>query len=93
MTDSSHASRNQPTAQICDLVRGIARPLADKPDDIRVEPANGEAETVIRLSVHEDDLGTFLGKNGRTARSLRTIVGAAGTRLQARYTLDIRALE
>lgn len=78
---------------MCDLVSGIARSLADDPAQIRVESELTESETVIRLFVSESDLGKLIGKQGRTARSLRTIVSAAGNKLQGRFALDIRSTQ
>lgn len=75
---------------MCDLVTGIARSLVDSPDQVRVETVSTESETVLRLFVTEDDLGKLIGKQGRTARSLRTIVGAAGNKLRGRFSLDIQ---
>lgn len=77
--------------QMCELVVGIARSLVDSPDQVRVETVTTESETVLRLFVTEDDLGKLIGKQGRTARSLRTIIGAAGNKLRGRYSLDIQA--
>jgi predicted RNA-binding protein YlqC (UPF0109 family) len=72
-----------------ELVREIARSLVDVPDAVKVETENREENTVIRLRVAPEDLGKVIGKQGRTARSVRTILGAVGSKLNHRYTLDI----
>ena len=79
--------------QMCDLMLSLAKALVDQPEEVRVEPMTGETETVLRLYVAPDDLGKLIGKQGRTARSLRTILSAAGTRLQHRFSLDVQSDE
>jgi predicted RNA-binding protein YlqC (UPF0109 family) len=72
-----------------DLVLDIARALVDDPEFVSVEAmADGDA-TVIRLRVSQKDVGKIIGKQGRTARSLRTILGAASMKLHHRFSLDI----
>ena len=72
-----------------DLVLDIARALVDEPESVSVETiADGEA-TIIRLRVSQKDVGKIIGKQGRTARSLRTILGAASMKLHHRFSLDI----
>lgn len=72
-----------------DLVLDIARALVDEPESVAVETiADGDA-TVIRLRVSQKDVGKIIGKQGRTARSLRTILGAASMKLHHRFSLDI----
>ena len=90
MADTSLPS-GQSVQQMCDLVTGIARALVDQPDSLRIEAIPGETEVVLRLYVTEDDLGKLIGKQGRTARSLRAIVGAAASKLRVRCSLDIRS--
>jgi len=71
------------------LVLDIAKALVDEPESVSVETiADGEA-TVIRLRVSQKDVGKIIGKQGRTARSLRTILGAASMKLHHRFSLDI----
>ena len=72
-----------------DLVREIARALVDEPDAVEVETVNREENTVLRLKVAPQDVGKVIGKQGRTARSVRTILGAVSIKLNRRYTLDI----
>ncbi len=71
------------------LVEQIAKALVDQPDKVSVQAVDGDQVTVLELSVAPDDLGKVIGKQGRTARSLRTILGAAGMKLKKRYTLEI----
>ncbi len=71
------------------LVEQIAKALVDQPDKVSVQAVEGDQVTVLELSVAPDDLGKVIGKQGRTARSLRTILGAAGMKLKKRYTLEI----
>ncbi len=71
------------------LVLEIARALVDKPDDVTVEAIDDNGSTVLRLRVAAGDVGKVIGKQGRTARSLRTILGAASMKFQHRFTLDI----
>ena len=72
-----------------DLVTEIAKALVDIPDEVTVREVQGEQVTVLELRVAPSDLGKVIGKQGRTARSLRTILGAASMKLQRRFSLDI----
>ncbi len=72
-----------------DLVEQIAKVLVDNPDEVKVQAIDGEQVTVLELRVSPDDLGKVIGKQGRTARSIRTILNAAGVKLKKRYTLEI----
>ena len=71
------------------LVEIMAKALVDKPEEVEVTEVEGEQTTVIELKVAKDDLGKVIGKEGRTARSLRTILGAASTKLRKRSVLEI----
>ncbi|HXZ29352.1 MAG TPA: KH domain-containing protein [Terriglobales bacterium] len=71
------------------LVEQIAKALVDEPDQVTVHAVDGEQVTVLELRVGPNDLGKVIGKQGRTARSIRTILGAAGMKLKKRYTLEI----
>ncbi|MFI5090269.1 MAG: KH domain-containing protein [Terriglobales bacterium] len=71
------------------LVEQIAKALVDEPEQVAVRSIDGEQVTVLELSVSANDLGKVIGKQGRTARSIRTILGAAGMKLKKRYTLEI----
>ncbi|HTX77206.1 MAG TPA: KH domain-containing protein [Terracidiphilus sp.] len=72
-----------------DLVREIARALVDEPDAVEVQSFGREENTVLKLRVAPQDVGKVIGKQGRTARSMRTILGAVSMKVHHRYTLDI----
>jgi hypothetical protein len=72
-----------------ELVREIARALVDEPESVEVESVSRDESTVLRLKVAPNDVGKVIGKQGRTARSVRTILGAVSMKLHHRYTLDI----
>jgi predicted RNA-binding protein YlqC (UPF0109 family) len=72
-----------------DLVKEIARALVDEPDAVEVEAVSRDENTVLRLKVAPQDVGKVIGKQGRTARSVRTILGAVSMKVHHRYTLDI----
>ena len=67
----------------------IANALVDSPDEGAVTATDGDQTTVLELRVAPSDLGKVIGKQGRTARSIRTILGAAGMKLKKRFTLEI----
>ena len=71
------------------LVEDIAKALVDLPEEVSVRLVEGEQVTVLELKVAQSDLGKVIGKQGRTARSIRTILGAAGMKLNRRFTLEI----
>ena len=71
------------------LVEQIARALVDEPEQVAVQAVDGEQVTVLELRVAPNDLGKVIGKQGRTARSIRTILSAAGMKLRKRFTLEI----
>jgi uncharacterized protein len=75
--------------QMKDLVEAIARALVDKPEQVQVNAVEGEQVTVLELRVDPTDLGKVIGRQGRTAKSIRTILGAAGMKLKKRLTLEI----
>jgi len=72
-----------------ELIVEIAKALVDKPEDVAVRAIEGEQTTVLELRVAPTDLGKVIGKQGRTARSIRTILGAAGMKMKKRFTLEI----
>ncbi len=72
-----------------ELVEAIAKALVDKPDEVHVRAVEGEQVTVLELRVDPSDLGKVIGRQGRTAKSIRTLLGAAGMKLRKRYTLEI----
>jgi uncharacterized protein len=72
-----------------DLIEAIAKALVDHPDQVQVRAVEGEQVTVLELRVHPEDLGKVIGRQGRTAKSMRTILAAAGMKLRKRITLEI----
>lgn len=76
-------------AEVRELVEDIAKALVDRPDDVLVREVAGEQTTVLELRVAPDDLGKVIGKQGRTARSIRTLLGAVSMKYNRRYQLEI----
>lgn len=72
-----------------ELLELIAKALVDQPDEVVVTEIEGEQTTVLELRVAREDLGKVIGKQGRTARSVRTILAAAGMKLRKRVVLEI----
>ena len=71
------------------LVEDIAKALVDKSDEVTVSMVDGEKTAVFELRVAESDIGKVIGKKGNTARAIRTILSAAGTKLGKRFVLEI----
>ncbi|MBQ3060582.1 MAG: KH domain-containing protein [Desulfovibrio sp.] len=71
------------------LIEYIVRSLVDRPEEVVVTEVQGEQATVLELRVAREDLGKVIGRQGRTARAMRTILGAASTKLQKRTVLEI----
>ena len=89
-TAEGHGSDlNEDVELMCDLVEEIAALLVEVPDDLALEYETTGDATRITLEVRPEDLGRVLGKQGRTARSLRTVLTAASSRLAHRFTLDV----
>ena len=72
-----------------ELIVYIAKSLVDKPEDVEVREVVGERTSVIELSVAKEDLGKVIGKQGRTARAMRTILSAASAKVGKRSVLEI----
>jgi predicted RNA-binding protein YlqC (UPF0109 family) len=72
-----------------DLISYIAKALVDKPEEVTVSEIEGEQTSVIELKVAKEDLGKVIGKQGRTARAMRTILSAASTKIRKRSVLEI----
>lgn len=72
-----------------DLIEQMAKSLVDKPEAVEVAEVDGERTTVYELRVDTSDLGKVIGKQGNTARAMRTILSAAGTKLGKRCVLEI----
>jgi predicted RNA-binding protein YlqC (UPF0109 family) len=71
------------------LIENIAKALVDKPEDVSVAEVEGERTTVYELRVAQSDLGKVIGKQGKTARAMRTLLSAAGTKIGKRCVLEI----
>jgi predicted RNA-binding protein YlqC (UPF0109 family) len=71
------------------LIEAMAKSLVDRPEDVKVTEIEGEKTTVFELRVSQGDLGKVIGKQGKTARAMRTILGAAGTKVGKRCVLEI----
>lgn len=78
-----------PSGELSQLVEHMAKALVDFPDRVSVNAVEGENTTVIELTVAKEDLGKIIGKQGRTAQSLRTILTGASTKLRKRTVLEI----
>jgi predicted RNA-binding protein YlqC (UPF0109 family) len=61
----------------------------DHPDEVKVATIEGPQATVVELRVHPEDLGKVIGRQGRTAKAMRTLLGASGVKLHKRFTLEI----
>ena len=72
-----------------ELVEAIIKALVDNPDQIQVRAIEGEQVTVFELRVHASDVGKVIGRQGRKARAIRTILNAVGMKLRKRFTLEI----
>ncbi len=76
-------------SELKELVEFIAKKLVDKPEEVRVNEVNAERTTVIELRVAKEDLGKIIGKEGKTAKAIRTILSAASAKLNKRVFLEI----
>ena len=72
-----------------ELVETVCKSLVDNPEDVKVTQIDGEQTTILELRVHQSDLGKVIGKQGRTARAIRTILAAAGMKQRRRFNLEI----
>ncbi len=75
--------------ELRELVEYISKALVDLPDQVHVRHVEGEQTTVLELKVAKEDLGKVIGKQGRTARAIRTILNGASTKLKKRTVLEI----
>ena len=71
------------------LIEQIAKALVDKPEEVSIAEVEGERTSVFELRVDKSDIGKIIGKQGNTARAIRTIISAAGTKLGKRCVLEI----
>lgn len=72
-----------------DLIEYIAKALVDNPEQVQVTEVEGEQTSVLELKVAKEDLGKVIGRQGRTARAMRTLLGAASTKSKKRAVLEI----
>lgn len=72
-----------------EMLELIARALVDEPEAVEVKQVEGEQVTVLELRVAQEDLGKVIGRQGRTARAIRTLLSSAGMKLHKRYVLEI----
>ena len=79
----------KPLGELSELMKYVAKMLVDFPDRVDVAEIQGENTTVIELKVAKEDLGKIIGKQGRTARAIRTILNGASTKLRKRTVLEI----
>lgn len=89
MPPSSRGAATEGVAELEELVRYVSRALVDEPDDVRVATVEDDRAVVLELTVAEDDLGKVIGKDGRTARAIRTVLAASSARLKKRAVLEI----
>lgn len=80
---------DESTESVVELVEIIAKSLVDEPGEVSVEAVEGSQSSVLELSVHASDLGKVIGRRGRTAKSIRTLLGAVSMKHDRRYTLEI----
>jgi len=83
------AFNNGGDMEMKELISYIAKALVDKPEEVLVTEIEGEQTSVIELKVAKEDLGKVIGKQGRTARAMRTILSAASTKINKRSVLEI----
>lgn len=85
----SVVSSGKKLSELSKMIEYLARMLVDLPDQVQVNEIHGENTTVIELTVAKEDLGKIIGKQGRTARAVRTILNGASTKLRQRTVLEI----
>jgi len=89
MNEVTSAANGQSTETMKQLILKIVQALVDLPDAVSVEQIEDRESTILQVRVAPQDIGKVIGKQGRTARSLRTILGAASMKLHHRFSLDI----
>jgi hypothetical protein len=89
MNEVPSTANGQSTETMKQLIFEIVQALVDQPDAVSVELIDDREATILRVRVAPQDIGKVIGKQGRTARSLRTILGAASMKLHHRFSLDI----
>jgi predicted RNA-binding protein YlqC (UPF0109 family) len=86
---SQPAGSGQGSNELAKLIEYMAKMLVDLPDQVSVHEVIGENTTVLELKVAKEDLGKIIGKQGRTARAVRTVLNGASTKLRKRTVLEI----
>jgi predicted RNA-binding protein YlqC (UPF0109 family) len=89
MNEGTPAANGQSAEKMKQLILEIVQALVDIPDGVSVELIEDHDSTILQVRVAPQDIGKVIGKQGRTARSLRTILGAASMKLHHRFSLDI----
>ena len=89
MNEATPAANGQSSERMRQLILEIVQALVDQPDGVSVELIEDNEATILQVRVAPQDIGKVIGKQGRTARSLRTILGAASMKLRHRFSLDI----
>jgi predicted RNA-binding protein YlqC (UPF0109 family) len=89
VSDASFSTANPGAEAMKDLIYRIAQAMVDHPDQVQVTEVEGNQTTVLELKVAKEDLGKIIGKEGRNARAIRTILGAASAKLKKRTVLEI----
>ena len=89
MNEAIPPVNGQSAQKMQQLILEIVQALVDYPDAVTVEPIEDRDSTILQVCVAPQDIGKVIGKQGRTARSLRTILGAASMKLHHRFSLDI----
>ena len=87
--DDTGTPEKKPLSELSKMILYMARMLVDLPDQVEVHEITGENTTVIELKVAKEDLGKIIGKQGRTARAIRTVLNGASTKLRKRTVLEI----
>jgi len=72
-----------------ELVEKIAKALVERPEQVHIVAVSGSEVTILELRTHPDDLGRVIGREGRTANAIRTLLGAGGVKLRKRFRLEI----
>src|SRR5277367_4393602 len=88
-TGSQGSDSGKKLSELSKMIEYMARMLVDLPDQVGVNEIEGENTTVIELKVAKEDLGKIIGKQGRTARAVRTVLNGASTKLRKRTVLEI----
>lgn len=89
MSQSTGSHEGKKLSELSKMIEYVARMLVDLPDQVEVNEIEGENTTVVELKVAKEDLGKIIGKQGRTARAVRTILNGASTKLRKRTVLEI----